>query len=446
MFSMIFDFLQWMVVGLPTQLVVRPLARSRKMFDGVSSNSWNLIWTSVFWMIPVAFAGVYLQVFMHEQGLSVIRIGTLGSIAVVFQLAGALAGGWAADRIGWKRCLIWLDLMVWPTAYLCYATAHGYAGFLAGTALMSVQAVVVPAWIGMLTTGTAPSRRAYVFALSSVPGMVGGMLIPLSGPLVELWGVSGTSRYVYGIGAVLMAAGVMVRWRILKNIGPSRLRVRVHPEEFKRIILTNLESIRIILRRKGLRAYFLVQVCNRTAFITASTYLFLYLSDPHGAGIAKPMLSVLAMCSCGAMLVSSLLLVPFITLEGTFGFMFLAIGLRAAFVVLILAAPVGAMGVIAGAMVLEGVGSGLMYPSMASFYTNMLSDAERPRVFSATVLLLMLVTIPIPTIAGALYAGAPSYAMGMLLGFYVLSFVLLVGMMFRRSGRSARGPEGKIAR
>lgn len=433
MFSVIFDTLDWLFVRLPSRLVVRPLERSRKLFDGVSSNSWNLIWTSVFWMIPVAFAGVYLQVYMREQGLSVIRIGTLGSIAVGFQLAGALAGGWAADRIGWKRCLVWLDLLVWPTAYLCYATAHGYAGFLAGTALMSFQAVVVPAWIGMLTTGTPPSRRAYVFSLSSVPGMLGGILIPLSGPLVELWGVSRTSKYVYAIGAVLMIAGIMIRWRILKNIGPGRLRARVHPDEFMRILHTNWEAIKVIMRRKILRSFFLVQICNRTAFMIGSTYLFLYLSDPNGAGIAKPMLSILAMCSCGAMLVTSLLLVPFITLEGIFGFMFLSIGLRAAFVVLIMVAPPGALGVIAGAMVLEGVGSGLLYPSISSYYANLTSDAERPRIFSATVLLLMLITIPIPTIGGALYAGSPTAAMGMLLGFYALSFILLVGIMLRKA-------------
>jgi len=438
MFTVIFDFVEWMVVWLPTRLFVRPLTRSRRMFEGLSSNSWNLIWTSVFWMIPVAFAGVYLQVFMREQGLSVIRIGTLGSIAVVFQLAGALAGGWAADRIGWKRCLVWLDLLVWPTAYACYSTAHTYTGFLAGTALMSIQAVVVPAWFGMLTTGTPPSRRAYLFALSAVPGMLGGILIPLSGPLVELWGVSLTSRYMYGIGSVMMIIGIVVRSRILKNVGPARLRARVHPEEFRRIILTNLEAIKVILRRKGLRAYFMVQICNRTAFITATTYLFLYLSDPHGAGIAKPMLSVLAMYSCGAMLVSSLILVPFITMEGIFGFMFLSLGLRAAFVVLLLAAPAGAFGVIAGAMVLEGVGAGLMYPSMASFYANQLSDAERPRIFSTTVLLLMLVTIPVPTIAGALYSASPAAAMGMLLGFYCLSFIMLVWLMLRKPAKPGK--------
>jgi MFS family permease len=431
MFSEIFNFLEWALLRLPAQLVVRPLTRSRKMFDGISPNSWNLIWTSVFWMIPVAFAGVYLQVYMREQGLSVIQIGTLGSIAVVFQLIGAVAGGWAADRIGWKRCLIWLDMLLWPTTYLCYATAHGYLGFLIGTSLMAFQAIVVPAWIGMLTAGTPPSRRAYLFALSAVPGMLGGILIPLAGPLVELWGVSGTSRLIYGIGAVTMASGIILRSRILQNVGPSRLRAKIHPRIIREIVITNWEAIKVILRRKGLRSYFLVQICNRSAFITGSTYLFLYLSDPNGAAISKPMLSVLGMCSAGAMLVSSLLLVPFITLEGIYGFMFLSIGLRAGFVALILAAPPGALGVIAGAMVLEGVGAGLMYPSMSSFYTNMLSDSERPRVFAATVLLLMLITIPIPTIAGALYAGTPSAAMMMWLGFYALSFILLVGMMFR---------------
>lgn len=133
------------------------------------------------------------------------------------------------------------------------------------------------------------------------------------------------------------------------------------------------------------------------------------------------------------MLVTSLLLVPFITLEGIFGFMFLSIGLRAAFVVLIMVAPPGALGVIAGAMVLEGVGSGLLYPSISSYYANLTSDAERPRIFSATVLLLMLITIPIPTIGGALYAGSPTAAMGMLLGFYALSFILLVGIMLRKA-------------
>ncbi len=200
--------------------------------------------------------------------------------------------------------------------------------------------------------------------------------------------------------------------------------------------MTNWHAFRVLWRRKRLMAYFLMQVINRVAFVAGSTYLYLFLSDPHGAAIAKPMLSVVAMCGSGAMLLTSFLLVPLITLEGIFGWMFLALGLRVMFVVIAITAPPGALGVVAAAIVLEGLGAGIFAPAASSYWSNQLTDAERPRVTSLNSLLILLLTMPVPVVAGALYAGSPRAPLILVAACYCCSLLVLVWIMLRQANRA----------
>ena len=182
----LFLLFEWVAWRLPRELLTRQAIQLRKMWGALQGNAKPLMLCNIFWTIPGSFMGIYLQVFMVEQGLSKIEIGTVASAQLVAQMFGALLGGFLAERYGRLRTVTLIDTCCWPLAYLVFSSAHGYLSFMAGAVLVGTVFTLGPAWTALYVEGSRPSNRMHLFGLLQVPWFLGTVLSSLSGFLVAM--------------------------------------------------------------------------------------------------------------------------------------------------------------------------------------------------------------------------------------------------------------------
>jgi len=426
MFEPILDLVGWITVRGPWELYKRFL-HVGSQFRELAANSRILILTSFLWTIPFAFNGVYLRIFMKEQGLSEIEIGTIASTQVLFQVIGSFLGGWYADRLGWKRALIFGDLVLWPAVLLTYATSTGYSSFMAGACLEGLQWMVSPAWISLLVTGVPPSRRPFLFALSGLHFMGGGLLVPFAAPLIRAWGVSYTSRVMLYAGTVLVVTGIIIRMRTVRDIVP-RIGGKGAAAGLADFLHGHRQAFQAIFGRPGLRLMFLYWLVIRIAMVMWFTYGYLYLTDPHGLALDKARISVLPLIN-SAMVVATLLFVNARIGTGNIHrFFYAGLVLRMIYQATLILAPAGSLGLVMGAMVAEGLGFGILWATTNAYWANQMTDAERPRITALANVLFLLITVPIPAIAGAFYVMNPRYPFIGMLTLFASAFILQVYM------------------
>ena len=424
----LFSIVERLAFRLPGEFLSRHAVQLRRMFSAFRGNARVLVLTNICWMLPVTFSTVYLPIFMAEQGLSKTQIGTLGSVSFIFQVAGALFGGRVAERLGWKRTLMTFDGVLWPAVFLCFISAHGYLPFLFAAVLMGGMSIVMPAWMSIFIAGVPKAQRPFIFIFNQIPPLVAGMIAPVYGFLISEWGggVSEVARWVYSAGCVLVLAGWWMRVRWLAD--PSQTE-REKPGRsgagLAGILQRHRQSAIGIFRRRGMLVFLVVQVLTWASLSICNTYMNLYLVDPAGKHLDKSMLSILPVFNGGITILTTLLIVPFITTAGLFGFILLGCGLMSVYVILVLAAAPGSLAVVVVGSMAWACGWSLYWPSLMAHWSNMMSDRERPHMTALSSAVVMMSISPVPTIAGAFFDLNPRNPLLMLLVILGAAIVLV---------------------
>jgi MFS family permease len=90
------------------------------------------------WNYGLGMTYVAVPLYAHHLGLSGAQIGTLFSTPVLIQMAGNLAGGAYADRVGGRRMML-VSALLMALAGLGFAGAQGFWMLLAGQVVMVIS-------------------------------------------------------------------------------------------------------------------------------------------------------------------------------------------------------------------------------------------------------------------------------------------------------------------
>ena len=420
-------FAQWMVWELPQKLVMHQAFRLKRMFRALRGNARYMMPTSFCWALPMNFVAVYLPLYMVECGLSKIAIGTLVSAQLIAQIVGALIGGWLAEKWGFKRALLTFDWLCYIVMFAAYGCGMGYFPFLLGNIAFGLVSIVMPAWTGLFVAGIPPRDRAYLYAFQQVPWLATSLLMPLGGLLIARYGIVTATRTVFILGGMTISLGIYLRWRFLKNpFKPGKTGIRPSLAEVGHIARGHWLALMSLARRRTMLVLFAVQVLAMAILTVTGTYTNLYLVDARGLDLNPVLLSVLPMIGAGMMLVVTLLVVPFVTPGGLYGFLMLGCGLMIINVYMLLMSPPRELGVVIGAALVGACGWGLFNPVYNAAWVNSMGDRERPRILAFTGALIMAVTMPVPTIAGALYEVHPRAPLMLVAGLLVVLLATLI--------------------
>lgn len=415
-----FSLIEWMTWRLPRELMAKQSIQFRKMWGSLKGNAKPLMLCNIFWTIPSAFMGIYLPLYMADQGLSKIEIGTVMSAQLVAQVFGALVGGYLAERFGRLRTVNLVDTCCWPLAYLVYSSASGYLSFMLGSVLVGLVMTLSPAWISLYVEGCPANRRMHLFGLLQVPWFLGTILSSFSGFMVAQWEVDKTCRIVFGCATAVTAFSVWLRSRYLKDPHSPRLPFRPALADVEVLARGHWSAFRAVIKSRKMYLIFAVQILTAMFVVVSTTYNNLYLVDMAGMRLQPAMLAVIPLVGGTTVLLTTFLLVPVVTLSTIFRWLIISVALMALNILVYVMGPAGSLWPVVFGALVGAVGFGLFNPLLNGYWSNLMTDRERPRILAFTAVASMLVTMPAPTIAGALFTIHPSGPMWMLAGIYSL--------------------------
>jgi len=409
------------------------------MLGSLQGNARVMFATVLCWSLPMSYTGAYLQLYMADQGLSKLAIGTLASAQMAAQLVGALLGGWLAERWGFRRTLLTFDWLTYVVMFAFYIVGGGYFPFLAGSVAIGLVSLVLPAWTGLFVASVAPARRAQAFSLQAMGYLLGQVLVSPAGLLVGRLGLGTASRIMFGFGIVSISLGVWIRSRYLRNPFPPRGGAAMSLTALETIARGHWNALLAMLRRRVLARLFAIQVMLTAVASVWATYVNLYLVDPRGIGLSPAVIAIFPLLAGVVTVLVTFFVMPYVNRGGLSGYLILSNGLMMLNAHLLLLAPRGALGVAAGAAVIGAAGWALFQPTLNARWVNAMGDRERPHILALANALVMLFTVPVPTLAGALYEIHPRGPLLLALLIQGVMLALLAFNAFRETGGGLTG-------
>lgn len=168
---------------------------------------------AVTFLINIAWGVTFplLNIYIHDQGVSLVSIGTLGTVgSITFSVAGLLLGR-LSDAVGKRRDLVTALLLAGAAGSLAYLGARQYAHFLALALLnMAVLGGYVVLLDALVTSVLPEDRRGGDFGWYRVSGSIG---FALAGSLLGMVIGAAGIRIIFVIAALaLLAAAVASRF------------------------------------------------------------------------------------------------------------------------------------------------------------------------------------------------------------------------------------------
>jgi MFS family permease len=406
------------------------------MLGALQGNARVMFATVLCWALPMSYTGAYLQLYMADQGISKLAIGTLASAQMAAQIVGALLGGWLAERWGFRRTLLTFDWLTYVLMFGFYIAGGGYFPFLAGGIAIGLVSLVGPAWTGLFVASVPPSRRAQAYSLQAMGYLAGQVLVSPAGLLVGCLGLAKASRIMFIFGIASISLGVWIRSRYLRNPFPPRGGAVLSLASLEAIARGHWTSLVAMLRRRTLGRLFVIQVLLTAIAAVWGTYVNLYLVDPRGVGLPPATIAIFPLLGGVMTVLVTVFVMPHVSRGGFYGYLIMSNGLMMLNAHLLLLAPAGALGVVAGAAVVGSAGWALFQPTLNALWVNAMGDRERPHILALANALVMLFTVPIPTMAGALYEIHPR---GPLLMALLVQGVMLAMLAFQASRGTGGG-------
>jgi MFS family permease len=179
--------------------------------------------------------------------------------------------------------------------------------------------------------------------------------------------------------------------------------MKATPGEFLHILSGHLYAAKMMLRRRELLIFLVIQVLIQTIISIGATFNNLYFIDKRGIGVPAEALAVIPLFSGLTVIATSFLIVPFITPASVIGFLILGTTLLSVQIYLFLLAPVGSVAVLIGAAMTGSFGWALFNPALSGTWANLISDRDRPRLVAFSNVVVFGLAMIGPLAGGVLY-------------------------------------------
>jgi len=291
----------------PVFLVRFEWLRVRQIYRSAQGPALTMIWTNLFWIVPILVYNQYAQVYALELGLNEVQVGYLSSVAMGASVVAYLLGGWLTDRLGSLRCVLLFDALSWPLPMVILAAAGAPWHFYVAAALAGTNTAVIPGWHAIFVTRVPAERRAGAYGLLAILSNLPGLLLPLVGGwLVGRFGLEMSMRGLYLAAAGLMLLGCALRWALVPATPPSPERA---PASFRALGGQFSIYFRTVLRPE-MRGFFVALTLMNLDIAVTGVFLPVYFMKY--LGLPEQDYSLVTTVGCVVRLAGMVLLVPLI--------------------------------------------------------------------------------------------------------------------------------------
>lgn len=384
----------------------RELAATRDVLRSFTGNARAILVTEPIWAVPYNLVQTYASVYMLALGCTPVEVGLVGSAALGCQLFFSLVSGWVTDRMGRKRATLVFDTISWSVAMLLWAAARGFPWFLAAAVVNSSVRIVQTSWTCLAIEDTPVDRRVHFYTWITVPGVLAGFVVPLSGALVGRFGIVAAMRGLYLGGAAVMTFMFFFRDRLLveTRIGVARMR-ESRAERPRRELGEHLRAARGALANPAFAMAAAASILASIMSIVRTTFQSILLT--RGLAFPEASIAVFPAVNAAVMLAAIVFLVPTLARRGTAAGLAVGFGCMAASAALLAASPARSWPVALLGAALGGVASAVLFPVSDTFLANAVPDRGRAKIMAVFYVVLFAASAPAGWIGGLLAAVSP---------------------------------------
>jgi len=349
----------------------------------------------------------YLPKYLTALGASGMAVGLFSSLKDLLDGLYQYPGGWAGDRFGRKRSLMFFTLAA-MCGYALYALAFHWVVVFAGLFLvMAWKSGAFPVTFAVIGDALPQGRRVIAFSVQSVlvrlPRVIGA---PLGGLLIASFGVVSGVRIAAGITLLLALIVLFTQQRGYREQAVAERRFETAP------------AATILARMPGaLKRLLVVECLVRFGEAIAAAFIVLYVTNV--LGYSTPVFGMLYALQQAVSLVMYLPSGklaeltgrrPLIALTFLFFALFpLAVQWAHSFTALVVAFVIGG---------LKEMGE----PARKAFIVDLADPAERARAVGVYYTIRNLLIVPAGAIGGILWTSDPKIPLQVAGGVGILGF------------------------
>ncbi len=380
------------------------MAQSHPLMNTVRSlkgNQRTLVFIEPMWGIPYNLFIPYATIYMYALGIKDTQIGIIASFGMVFQILFSLLGGVITDKLGRRLTTLIFDMISWTVPSIIWAFSNNFTHFLIAAALNAMIRIPMNSWTGLLAEDAKKEQMVSMFTLIYIFALGAAFFSPLSGLLVNRFGVVPTMRGLYLFMSLSMILKAFIGFLGTKETSVGLVRM----EEMKHhSILHGLgqygEVFKHILKSPATLSTLGLMFIMNVVGVINGTFWSLYSSET--IGIPKEYIAVFPFIKSIIMLISFFTILPRVHTDNFRKPMFFGFSLFAASQITLLMVPPKGFFLLAMSIVIEAIALSLISPLLDSMQIIMVDPKERSRIISLMYVMVIALSSPFGWIAGML--------------------------------------------
>jgi len=388
-------------------------------------NAKVFVLTEVLWGIPMSWVFFYQVIFMRAIGMDEVFIGFAATLPFAFQTFLPVLGGYLADKFGRKRTLILFDGIGWIGALVLWSIATKPWQIIAAACFQGLSTTTYGVWETMLVEDTDPSYRVSIYSFVQVIYVFGGILTPVAGGIVSLYGVEQGSRYVFLTGLALTAVVTIIYQMYLRETTIGKMLASSRKEAVSGLE-GYAETAKTVTRDRKLLGLFIISIVAGIQVPMVNTFKPLYLSDSAGLALDESIISIVPMASSIPSLIALSLIVPRLKPAHMKKALLLSYVCGFLGLVILLTAPKGALVLAILYAILDSARYIATFSILRVFFVNTIDETNplaRAKIMSLITTFSAIASWPTPLIGGYLYAASP------ILPFVSTAILLILSML-----------------
>ena len=373
--------------------------------------------------IPFALYNFYLSLYMKSLGITDAQIGFLIAVNAFFSAGCAFVAGVITDHLGRKKTTLIFDMISLPFPLLLYASAHSFWPFAVGMILNSCNKIVNISWNLMVVEDADSAQRISAFNLLYIINLATGVLTPLAGIAIALFGIIPAER-----GFLIFAACSMVTLDLVRNHFYVETRVgreilssnpKFHMRELLKSSLYKRASAAIFKSRGTLMILSVYVLFN--IYIPLGTFSSLYYAPflNEALGIGKSAISILGAVNSLVMLAVFVFVIPAISRLNIIGNMLAGAVIQLISLVWFIALPRNNLTAAVFCVIFFAVGFSVFRPFIDTALADVTDGRERAGIYSLLNAAVCLVSALVGLFSGYMFQFNPRLI-------YMVSAVILL--------------------
>lgn len=398
---------------------------------GLRGNGRASVYTEPLWGLSMMLVLPYASVFMLALGVRDAHIGLLATISMLSQVVFGLLSGVITDKLGRRMTTAAFDIIAWAIPCLIWAFAQNFWWFLAASVINGAWQVTQNSWDCLLVEDVNRAEIPRVYALVKAAGEFSALFAPIAAFLVSGFGLELAVRILYLNAFVVMSIKIWLLYRYSIETATGRVRMaQTRGVSIWRSLSEYRGVLGLIVRSKGtLFSLAIAAVVGAVALVNAT---FWQLAINQRLGVPDALLPFFPMVRSLLSLLFFFTLIPLLTnsrrlkAPTIIGF---AAYLAGQILLVAIPVPGDAAGIstyalLAGCLLLDAFGGGMLFMLAESLVALHVDRNERSRVMAIQRTCVMLVTAPFGWISGWLSSIDRSWPFLLTSGLLVLGLLL----------------------